>query len=88
MEIKGQEYTGRIYLLTGFCTGISYRREGDSRVERRDCSIKLNYDAQEWTADSEVALTYGEPFTIQVFTYHERVWLSGWCEGHLYRIGD
>ena len=64
-----------------------YRREGDNRVEGRRCSIILNYRQDN---ETEVRMTYGEPFTFQFYTYHERVVFKegGGCQGALYRTED
>ena len=66
-----------------------YRRPGDNRVEGRGCKITLNYNQ---TESSVVELPYGEPFTINFYTYHGRIWFTvsslPSCDGRLYRIGD
>ena len=65
-----------------------YRRPGDNRVEFRSCGVYLNYREDNQTNE---AMTYGEPFTIALFTYHGEVKTSsGWdfCSGRLYRVGD
>ena len=63
-----------------------YKRMGDKRVEGSNCIIahNVNEDGQY----GEVELPYGESFTFQFFTYHNRVLFSGSCAGTLYRIGD
>ena len=74
-----------IELLPGL---YEYRRAGDNRVEGRSCNITLN-DSQD--NETKVQMTYGEPFTFQFYTYHEKVRLEGLlggCQGALYRIGD
>ena len=64
-----------------------YRREGDDRVESNNCSIVLNYGQDNAT---NIQVTYGEEFTVQFYTYHEKVAFDGeyYCNGALYRIGD
>ena len=65
-----------------------YRRPGDNRVEG-NCYITLNYGEDNATG---VRLSYGEPFTVSFFTYHEVVLFYHdalpSCGGRLYRIGD
>ena len=65
-----------------------YRREGDNRVEGRGCSVTTNQGTESaHTTD----MVYGEPFTIQLYSYHSPVTFDFGlpeCEGSLYRIGD
>ena len=63
-----------------------YRREGDDRAES-SCSVILNYNQDN---ETQVRMTYGEEFTVQLYTYHEKVVFDGgyFCNGALYRIGD
>ena len=75
-----------------------YRRPGDKRVEAKRCELILGYDDSGYNKHGEIVeLSYGEPFTIRLFTYHEKVVASGFfadtegtgdCSGRLYRIGD
>lgn len=68
-----------------------YRRPGDNRVEREECSIVLNQGEDN---ESTVQMTYGEPFTFRFYEYHGRVGfdqpsaLFSCYSGVLYRIGD
>ena len=56
-------------------------------MESEDCYIVLNYGSDN---ESRVEMPYGEPFTIEFFTYHGNVIFSSpnWCKGALYRVGD
>ena len=74
---------GEEELLPGL---YEYRRQGDNRVERDDCSITLNYERYGPDGD-EITLPYGELFTFRFFTYHGMVKTWAWCDGNLYRIG-
>ena len=64
-----------------------YRREGDNRVEGKDCNILLNVREDN---EAKVQMTYGEFFTVQFYEYHGKVGFEGGrnCHGALYRIGD
>ena len=72
-----------------------YRREGDNRVEGRECRINLNEERTGNLTGESVEMTYGKPFRIQFFQYHGSVYFYWYastggeaCGGHLYRIGD
>ena len=64
------------------------QRSGDNRVDEEDCALILNEDDRDWTGD-RIAMTYGEPFTIELFTYLGHIYfVHGLCYGKFYRVGD
>ena len=62
---------------------------GGNRVEGKGCSVILNVRESN---RSDVEMVYGEPFQIDLFTYHNEVsvWIGGDypCLGFLYRVGS
>ena len=78
--------TGPGKLLPGtYKYQASSRRDGDDRVNERDCRLTVNADT---TDESTINLTYGEPFEFTFLTYHGNIQLYLGCDGALYRIGD
>ena len=73
---------GLYELLPGL---YEYRREGDKRVPAPGCRVVLDYGSD---ASISVALPFGETFTIQLVTYHQKVSYIGRCGGAFYRIED
>ena len=58
-------------------------KEGDDRVNRRNCWLRLNRGNDK---ESEIRLTYGEPFQFTFYTSHGLVDFA--CDGYLYRVGE